>query len=75
MFEVMFFACLLGLVGLGACGGYTAGRRRNTKVASSASANKPSVPCDKCGPHGVIDQYHWNFCCKCGRELHTAHVG
>ena len=49
---------------------------RNTKVGTpSASHNKPSVLCDKCGPNGIIDQYYWNYCAKCGRKLHTAHVG
>jgi hypothetical protein len=53
-------------------------RQRNFYTKESAlspSHNKPSVPCDKCGPNGVIDQYHWNYCAKCGRKLHTAHVG
>lgn len=39
MSEVMFFSCLLGLVAIGFGLGCVVERRRNTKVASSASAN------------------------------------
>lgn len=34
-------------------------------------SHRKIIPCDKCGPNGVIDQYYWNYCPKCGRELHT----
>jgi hypothetical protein len=75
VFEIVFFLLMLAFAGLCYYGGYRQGRQHTKVGTPSASHKKPSVPCDKCGPHGVIDQYHWNFCCKCGRKLHTAHVG
>jgi|GEM_PF-4543662 len=42
---------------------------QNAKEAGFTSGNKQIMPCDKCGPHGIVDQYWWNYCPKCGNKV------
>ena len=71
LFWIVFISSVVFAYIMGLIFGYHL-RRNFVEGTHSASHNRQIMPCDKCGPRGVIDQYHWNYCSKCGRELHTA---